>query len=84
MAASTAASVLASRPDSARLVFPLVDALTLKRFPVVVRTAQQGEERLQGTEDAVRRGRAEQDVLDDGLQAAQSRSRSSERDDQPN
>lgn len=30
--------------------------------------------RLQGAEDAVRRGRAEQDLLDDGLQAAQSTS----------
>lgn len=37
-------------------------------------TAQQGQVRLQGAEDAVRRGRAEQDLLDDGLQAAQSTS----------
>lgn len=37
-------------------------------------TAQQGQVRLQGAEDAVRRGRAKQDLLDDGLQAAQSTS----------
>lgn len=83
MAASTAASILPKISKSARLVLSAVHALTVKRA-VCCRTAQQGEERLQGAEDAVRRGRAEQDVLDDGLQTAQSRSLTCESHDQLN